>query len=111
MSLHTNSQNDLFQIGLGWAGDQPWMNVIKTYAVCLILCGICVILIMVFTSVYILVVITAGLFGIFFASNFSFTPVILVQLVPLERFTTAYGLNLLCQGIGHLGGPPLGGTN
>lgn len=66
---------------------------------------------MLFTSVYILVVITAGFFGLFFASNFSFTPVILVQLVPLERFTTAYGLNLMCQGIGHLSGPPLGGKH
>lgn len=57
-----------------------------------------------------MVVISSALFGLFFASNFSFTPGILVQLVPLERFTTAYGLILMSQGIGHLGGPPLGGT-
>ena len=53
--------------------------------------------------------ITSAAFGLFFASSFSFTPVILVQLIPLERFTTAYGLSLLCQGIGNLLGPPLAG--
>lgn len=50
-----------------------------------------------------------ALFGLTFAANFSFTPTILVELIPLERFTTAYGLILLCQGIGNLLGPPIGG--
>lgn len=54
-------------------------------------------------------IIVSAAFGLFFASNFSFTPVILVELIPLERFTTAYGLSLLCQGIGNLLGPPLAG--
>lgn len=53
--------------------------------------------------------ISSAAFGLFFASNFSFTPVMLVELIPLERFTTAYGLSLLCQGIGNLLGPPLAG--
>lgn len=53
--------------------------------------------------------ICAALFGLFFASNLSFTPGILVEIVPMERFTTAYGLILMSQGIGHLVGPPLGG--
>lgn len=85
------------------------MNITKTYSICLILCGLCVIAMMAFTAYYYMVVVSSALFGLFFASNLSFTPGILVQLVPLERFTTAYGLILLCQGIGHLGGPPLGG--
>lgn len=97
------------QIGLGWAGDQPWMNVSKTYTWCLIACGIATILMSVLTNYYYLLVVTAAAFGLFFASNFSFTPVILVELIPLERFTTAYGLSLLCQGIGNLLGPPLAG--
>ncbi|XP_033221699.1 uncharacterized protein LOC117175943 isoform X2 [Belonocnema kinseyi] len=101
--------NTIGMIGLGWAGDQPWMNVSKTYTWCLIACGIATILMSVLTHYYYLLVITAAAFGLFFASNFSFTPVILVELIPLERFTTAYGLSLLCQGIGNLLGPPLAG--
>lgn len=101
--------NTISMIGLGWAGDRPWLNVMKTYAVCLILCGISCMGMLFFAYDYILLQISSGLFGLFFASSFSFTPVILVELVPLERFTTAYGLILLCQGIGNLLGPPIGG--
>ncbi|KAF7410041.1 hypothetical protein HZH68_004422 [Vespula germanica] len=101
--------NTIGMIGLGWAGDQPWMNVSKTYACCLAVCGVSTILMSTFTVYYIPLIITSASFGLFFASSFSFTPVILVELIPLERFTTAYGLTLLCQGIGNLLGPPLAG--
>ncbi|XP_014214192.1 uncharacterized protein LOC106643536 isoform X2 [Copidosoma floridanum] len=101
--------NTIGMIGLGWAGDQPWMNVTKTYTVCLVACGISTILMPIFTHNYYALVVTCCCFGLFFASNFSFTPVILVEIIPLERFTTAYGLSLLCQGIGNLLGPPIAG--
>ncbi|XP_046735347.1 uncharacterized protein LOC124404905 isoform X1 [Diprion similis] len=101
--------NTIGMIGLGWAGDQPWMNVSKTYTWCLVACGIMTILMSICTPHYWLLVVICAAFGLFFASNFSFTPVILVELIPLERFTTAYGLSLLCQGIGNLLGPPLAG--
>ncbi|KMQ91230.1 monocarboxylate transporter 14 [Lasius niger] len=101
--------NTIGMIVLGWAGDQPWMNVSKTYTWCLIACGVATILMSVFTYHYAFLMMTSAAFGLFFASTFSFTPVILVELIPLERFTTAYGLSLLCQGIGNLLGPPLAG--
>jgi len=101
--------NTIGMIGLGWAGDQPWMNVTKTYAVCLVACGLTIIAMPLVIFNYYLLMAVSALFGVFFASNFSFTPTILVQLIPLERFTTAYGLVLLCQGIGNLLGPPLAG--
>ena len=98
------------QIFLGWAGDQPWMNVTKAYAANLVLCGITSLAMPLFVRQYWLLVVTVALFGLFFASSFSFTPPILIQLIPLEKFTTAYGLILMCQGIGNLLGPPLGGS-
>ncbi|KOC60126.1 Monocarboxylate transporter 14 [Habropoda laboriosa] len=101
--------NTIGMIGLGWAGDQPWMNVSKTYTWCLVACGMATILMTTLTPYYNLLMVTSAAFGLFFASSFSFTPVILVELIPLERFTTAYGLSLLCQGIGNLLGPPLAG--
>ncbi|XP_011873565.1 PREDICTED: uncharacterized protein LOC105565186 [Vollenhovia emeryi] len=101
--------NTIGMVVLGWAGDQPWMNVSKTYACCLVACGVATILMSIFTRHYVFLLITSAAFGLFFASTFSFTPVILVELIPLERFTTAYGLSLLCQGIGNLLGPPLAG--
>lgn len=47
------------------------------------------------------------IFGLTFASSFSFIPIILVHLVDLDDFTCAYGLVLLVQGCGNLVGPPL----
>jgi MFS family permease len=59
---------------------------------------------------YALLVFCCVLFGLTFASSFSFTPIILVRLVDLDDFTLAYGLVLLVQGIGSLIGPPLAGA-
>lgn len=51
----------------------------------------------------------SGLFGLFIAANYALTSIILVELITLERFTNAYGLLLLVQGIANLVGPPLAG--
>lgn len=60
-------------------------------------------------SNYLMFCALAVVFGITFASSFSFTPTILVQIVDLDDFTCAYGLILLTQGIGNLVGPPIAG--
>lgn len=51
----------------------------------------------------------SGLFGLFIAANYALTSIILVELITLDRFTNAYGLLLLVQGIANLVGPPLAG--
>lgn len=56
---------------------------------------------------YGVLIILCTIFGLTFASSFSFTPSILVSLVDLDDFTCAYGLVLLVQGIGIIVGPPL----
>ncbi|XP_058465547.1 uncharacterized protein LOC131439041 isoform X3 [Malaya genurostris] len=96
-------------VGLGWLGDQPWVDVAKTYAVCLALCGLSIFAVPFVVSNYYMMVLTSLLFGATFASTFSFTPIIMVRLVSLDDFTIAYGLCLLVQGIGSLLGPPLAG--
>uniref|UniRef100_A0A8D8TUN4 Monocarboxylate transporter 14 n=1 Tax=Cacopsylla melanoneura TaxID=428564 RepID=A0A8D8TUN4_9HEMI len=101
--------NTIGMVVLGWACDQPWLNVKKTYAVCLIGCGLSTVMMPFFATNYYALLVTCLSFGVFFASNFSCTPIILVELVPLDRFATAYGLTLLAQGIGNLVGPPLAG--
>lgn len=45
----------------------------------------------------------------FIAANYALTSIILVELITLDRFTNAYGLLLLVQGIANLIGPPLAG--
>lgn len=53
--------------------------------------------------------VVSGLFGLFIAANYALTSIILVELITLDRFTNAYGLLLLVQGIANLVGPPLAG--
>lgn len=73
------------------------------------MCGFSVALMPVVIENYVAMMGLAVLFGITFASSFSFTPIILVRLVNLDDFTCAYGLVLLVQGIGNLVGPPIAG--
>ncbi|CAG9865530.1 unnamed protein product [Phyllotreta striolata] len=101
--------NTIGMIALGWAGDQPWMNITKTYAVSLMLTGLSCAGMMYFTENFIMLEISAAVFGLFVSSTYSFTPGLVVELVPLERFATGYGLQLLCMGIGLLLGPPFAG--
>lgn len=104
-------------VGLGWMGDLPWVNVTKTYAICLLFCGVNIILFPVLIRVmdaeasysFYILALNAFMFGLMFSSSYAYTPSILVELIALERFTMAYGLVLLSQGIGHLVGPPMAG--
>lgn len=61
------------------------------------------------TSSYVFLAILCAIFGVTFASSFSFTPIITSRLVEMDDFTLAYGLILLVQGVGSLVGPPLAG--
>uniref|UniRef100_A0A182QGJ6 Major facilitator superfamily (MFS) profile domain-containing protein n=1 Tax=Anopheles farauti TaxID=69004 RepID=A0A182QGJ6_9DIPT len=101
--------NTIGMVGLGWLGDRPWVDVCKTYAVCLALCGASIFVMPWLISSYTAMVILCIIFGFTFASTFSFTPIIMVRLVSLDDFTVAYGLVLLVQGIGSLVGPPIAG--
>lgn len=94
---------------LGYIGDKPWVNISKTYATCLVVCGISTALMPLCVYNYNYLLVLGAIFGITFSSSFSFIPILLVELVELEDFTCAYGLVLLVQGIGNLIGPPLAG--
>lgn len=98
-----------FQIFLGWAGDRAWVNASIVYAVCMALCGAVTALIPVVISSYYTLCAISGAFGLFIGANYSLTSIILVELITLERFTNAYGLLLLVQGVANLMGPPLAG--
>ncbi|XP_008213655.1 uncharacterized protein LOC100123202 isoform X1 [Nasonia vitripennis] len=97
------------EILLGWAGDRAWVNPSLVYAICMALCGAFTALIPMAIQSYYLLSSIAGAFGFFIAANYSLTSIILVEAIGLERFTNAYGLLLLVQGIANLMGPPLAG--
>jgi MFS family permease len=84
------------------------VNANLVYAMSMGLCGIVVALIPLLKS-YQTLAWVSGAFGLFIAANYSLTSIILVELITLERFTNAYGLLLLVQGVANLIGPPLAG--
>ncbi|KAJ0177490.1 hypothetical protein K1T71_007499 [Dendrolimus kikuchii] len=96
------------EIILGWVGDWECVNPSLVYAFCMILCGL-ITLIMPLLSTYLGLASAAGAFGAFIAANYSLTSIILVEQITLEKFTNAYGLLLLIQGVANLIGPPLAG--
>jgi len=63
------------------------------------------------THSYSLLGVVSGGFGFLIAANYSLTSIILVELISIDRFTNAYGLLLLVQGIANLVGPPLAGKD
>ncbi|XP_076169989.1 monocarboxylate transporter 9 [Ptiloglossa arizonensis] len=97
------------EILLGWAGDRAWVNASIVYAICMALCGAVTALIPMVVSSYYTLCAISGAFGLFIGANYSLTSIILVELITLERFTNAYGLLLLVQGVANLMGPPLAG--
>ncbi|XP_032524698.2 monocarboxylate transporter 14-like [Danaus plexippus] len=96
------------EILLGWVGDWSCVSPIVVYAGCMLLCGP-VTLVMPLLDSYPKVAAAAGAFGAFIAANYSLTSIILVEQITLEKFTNAYGLLLLIQGVANLVGPPLAG--
>lgn len=98
-----------FQILLGWAGDWQWVDAGCVYACCMLLCG-CVTAVVPLLTSYPALCAASGAFGLFIAANYSLTSIILVELITLENFTSAYGLLLLVQGVANLVGPPLAGA-
>ncbi|XP_053608042.1 uncharacterized protein LOC128673901 [Plodia interpunctella] len=96
------------EILLGWVGDWDCVDASLVYAVCMVLCGL-VTLVMPLLTDYFALAAAAGAFGAFIAANYSLTSIILVEQITLEKFTNAYGLLLLIQGVANLIGPPLAG--
>ncbi|XP_059051552.1 monocarboxylate transporter 4-like [Achroia grisella] len=96
------------EILLGWVGDFERVNASLVYAACMVLCGL-VTLLMPLLQTYATLGAASGAFGAFIAANYSLTSIILVEQITLEKFTNAYGLLLLIQGVANLIGPPLAG--
>ncbi|XP_022916238.1 monocarboxylate transporter 12-like [Onthophagus taurus] len=100
--------NMIGEIMLGWAGDRPEFDAGIIYAVCMGFCGAATAFIPILRS-YSALLVATGAFGLFIAANYSLTCIILVDLLSLDKFTNAYGLLLLVQGIANLIGPPIAG--
>ena len=100
--------NTVGEVLVGWVADLPWVNSNLLYASCMMVCGL-VTAIVPFVQSYQLILVLSALYGLCISANYSLTSPILVELVSLDQFSSAYGFLLACQGVGNLIGPPVAG--
>ena len=100
--------NTIGEVGVGWLSDQPWVSSIALYSTCMVICGL-VTAIIPFISSYPGILALSASYGFCISANYSLTSPILVELVTIQQFSSAYGLLLACQGIANLLGPPFAG--
>jgi len=84
------------------------MSSITLYSICMCVCGFVTALIP-FVNSYNAVLVLSAFYGFCISANYSLTSPILVDLVSIDNFSSAYGFLLACQGVGNLIGPPFAG--
>ena len=100
--------NTIGEVAVGWLSDQKWVSSIVLYSVCMCVCGLVTAILPLITS-YPLILALSAAYGFCISANYSLTSPILVELVTIQQFSSAYGLLLACQGIANLLGPPFAG--
>ncbi|XP_067933130.1 monocarboxylate transporter 12-like [Watersipora subatra] len=86
----------------------PKIKAIYINNVFLLIAGVCCAAIP-FTYSFIATAAAAFFYGLFMGANIALTPIILVDLIGLDRLTTGYGLVTLSRGVSTFVGPPLAG--
>ncbi|KAK3601880.1 hypothetical protein CHS0354_041814 [Potamilus streckersoni] len=99
--------NTLGQLLFGIMGDRA-INLKLFYGLSIVLCGGSIMIVPLFIS-YVPISILSGAFGFFVSANYALSTVILVEILGLDKLSNAYGLTMMIQGIGNLGGPPFAG--
>lgn len=117
--------NTLGRIVLGYISDKPWINRLYLYNVALAICGIGEISAVDLTPIkgdhvffsdiclsnfckdLTTQIIYCAVFGATSGAYVGLTSVVLVDLLTLDRLTSAFGLLMLFQGIASAIGPPI----
>jgi len=100
--------NTVGEVFVGWVGDQPWASSSALYAFCMVCCAVSTALMPLVDS-YPLLLGLSAVYGFCISANYSLTSPILVDIVSIEHFSSAYGFLLASQGVANLVGPPFAG--
>ena len=100
--------NTLGRIVTGWISDFAWVDSLFVVNCSLVLSASCVFLFP-FVATYEMLLVVGALFGLSIAAYISLTSIILVDLLGLERLTSAFGLLTMFRGAASIVGPPLAG--
>lgn len=100
--------NTVGRVIFGWLADRKNVNRLFMYNTVLVLCGIFCILSCFCTS-FISLAVYAGFYGFLIGVYVCLTPVVLVDLLGLEKLSNAFGVVLFFQGLGAVVGTPIAG--
>ncbi|GIZ01208.1 monocarboxylate transporter 12 [Caerostris extrusa] len=101
--------NTIGRIVLGYLSDKSCFNRLWIFNICLLICGITVVLIC-FASSYALIAAYSSIFGVTSGAYSSLTSVIIKDFVGRDKLANAFGIVLVFQGIASLIGPPITGS-
>ncbi|XP_074652406.1 monocarboxylate transporter 12-like [Tubulanus polymorphus] len=101
--------NTVGRVVSGWVSDQPWADCLLINNVALVIGGVATVLVP-FCVNYPLLTVYACVFGMCIAAFVSLRSIIMVELMGLEKLTSAFGLVTLCQGLSTFIGAPIAGS-
>ena len=101
--------NTVGRIGCGYISDFAWVDSLAVTNISYFLTGACIIvfpLLSTFTEFIIL----SLMFGVCIAALVTLTSIVLVDVLGLEKLTSAFGLLIMFRGVATIMGPPLAGA-
>ncbi|CAG5134292.1 unnamed protein product [Candidula unifasciata] len=101
--------NTVGRVAVGFVSDQTWADCLLINNVALICGGVATLFVPYYTYYYLLAI-YAAIFGSAIAVFVSLRSIIMVELMGLEKLTTAFGFVIMCQGMSSLLGPPVAGA-
>lgn len=100
--------NTLGRIVSGWLSDFAWVDSLFVVTCSLVCSSVCVFLFP-FVTTYEMLLLLGFVFGLSIAAYISLTSIVLVDLLGLERLTSAFGLLTMFRGAASIVGPPIAG--
>ncbi|XP_050415574.1 monocarboxylate transporter 12 [Patella vulgata] len=101
--------NTVGRVLTGYISDQVWADCLLINNIALIIGGIATILVPFYTNFGILAAYCC-VFGLSIAVFVSLRSIIMVELMGLEKLTSAFGLVIMCQGLSSFIGAPIAGA-
>ncbi|RUS70172.1 hypothetical protein EGW08_022064 [Elysia chlorotica] len=101
--------NTVGRVGVGFLSDQPWADCLLINNVALIIGGVATMFVPFYSS-YSQLAVYSSVFGLAVAVFVSLRSIIMVELMGLDRLTSAFGLVIMCQGISAFLGAPIAGS-
>jgi len=100
--------NTFGRIGCGYISDFSWVDSLFVTNISFFLTGICI-FIFPFLNSFTEYIILCLIFGLCIASLVTLTSIVLVDVLGIERLTSAFGILIMFRGIATILGPPIAG--